>query len=416
MLNIVTCFRGAALGLFASLLVCCQVLSDDLSLQQAVDQALRNNPTITANDYFAQAARESARGAKALANPELIVAPSIVGDAGSDSAVLFSQPLEINGSRKVRGEIASFEANVASSNAIATRRDIVLKVTQLYWDMAKNQQFVQLNEENINYLVSLDNAVQKQVDVGSVPGSQLIKTQVELARARQELIQVRLELTSSQSALASAMNCPPNSDFTAADPLVFSEMAIDKSKLFAQSISKRPELAAAELQQAVAQRQIKAAKLQRMPDLAIQARRESFDNESDGGVAIAITLPIFDWGSTKAERRRAESAACSKAKELEAVRNGIALEVEQAIQAVESTSLVICGYNAGIIAKTEQLAAMAQKGFEKGATSYLEVLEAQRTLRSIRVEYASALANHAKAVAQLQWASGSELVCTEVRK
>jgi cobalt-zinc-cadmium efflux system outer membrane protein len=68
---------------------------------------------------------------------------------------------------------------------------------------------------------------------------------------------------------------------------------------------------------------------------------------------------------------------------------------------------VVREFQSGILTKSEELARMARVGYEKGATGYLEVLEAQRTLRSARTDYYSALADHAKSLAQLEWATGT---------
>jgi cobalt-zinc-cadmium efflux system outer membrane protein len=94
---------------------------------------------------------------------------------------------------------------------------------------------------------------------------------------------------------------------------------------------------------------------------------------------------------------------------MEATRNAIKLDVEQALLAERTTAELVEYYQGGILDKSEQLATLAQKGFEKGATSYLEVLEAQRTLRTIRSDYISAIAAHSKAVAQLEWAANVEM-------
>jgi outer membrane protein TolC len=58
--------------------------------------------------------------------------------------------------------------------------------------------------------------------------------------------------------------------------------------------------------------------------------------------------------------------------------------VEQAMQQVNTAYSIVREYEGGILEKSEQLAAMARKGYEKGASNYLEVLEAQRTLRSTK--------------------------------
>lgn len=404
----------AALACLAIMLVAPGVLAEELSLQQALVIATSNNPTVAAGRLSSDAARQSARGAHAPTNPEILVAPSVVGDAGSDSAVVFSQPLEINGSRKVRGSIAANLAAAASSEADVITRKVVLDVSQSYWDIARSQELVKLSEDNVGYLEAVRAAVGKQYDVGAAPGAQVLKMEVELARARQELAQAALELTQAKMALNALMNRPASTDFTLSDTLKFSPAALDGRALQAAAAGKRPEVAIAQDQLLAARGEIKAARLLRVPDLALQARRESFDKDSDGGVAIAISIPVLDWGSAKAEKQRATLEAQSREKQLEAVRNAVSLDVDQAMQRANTAHSIVREYEGGILEKSEQLAAMARKGYEKGASSYLEVLEAQRTLRSIKTAYYSALAEHTKALAQLEWASGGSIA--EVKK
>jgi cobalt-zinc-cadmium efflux system outer membrane protein len=384
------------------------VVAEELSLKQAIEQALRSNPTIAAGQLSATAAKYAAQGARALTNPEVSIAPSVVGVAGADSAILFVQPLEINGSRRVRGQIAAHEATASRFDANATQRDVVLAVKQTYWDIARAQELVKLNQDNVQYLDTLNKASKKQLEVGAVPGTQLIKTEVELARGRQELDQAQLELSLARASLNALLNRPKDIEFAATDPLVFSDVTLDPNALLAAACAQRPEVSSAQAQLAAAQGQIKAARLLTVPDLSIEARRGTLETESDGGVAIGLNLPILDWGSARGERQRAESAAQSQAKQLEAVRNQIALEVEQAVQQARTSAGIVREYQGGIIEKSEQLAAKAQEGYARGASGYLDVLEAQRTLRSTRTEYFSALSGYQKALAQLEWAAGSE--------
>ena len=412
-------FQRVALAFICTTFFTPAAAAEQLSLNQAIELALRSNPTVAAGQFYADAAKQAARGASALTNPEISISPNIIGDAGADSAILFVQPLEVNGSRTVRAAIASYQSTAAGLDAVATKRDVLLRVKQSYWDIARAQEVVGLNHANLQDLEILGTAVQKQYDVGAVPGSQVMKTDVEIARARQELAQAQLELSQAKSCLNSLLNRPTGLDFTVSDPLEFTDVALDRQALQTTGLAQRPEIASAQAQVAAAQRQIKAAQLQRTPDLAIQARRGTFGSGSDQGVALVVTLPILDWGSVKSDKRRTESAARSQEKQLQAVRNSVSLDVEQAFQLVTASSQIVREYQGGIIGKSEQLAQMARTGYEKGATSYLEVLEAQRTLRSTKTAYYSALADHARALAQLEWAAGYSLpdnMHLEVRK
>jgi len=386
-----------------------------LSLDDAVQTALRQNPAIAAGAASALAARQAARGASALANPDLLIAPSVVGQAGSDSAILLTQPLEINGSRTARSRIARHDAESAAQDASTLRRDIILSVKQRYWDTAQAQQLVKLNEDNIAYLETLDKAVRKQIDVGKIPGAQAIKTEIELARARQELAQAQLGLDTARAALRAVMGCPSTEAITTGDELAFSAATLDRNRLVAGAQLCRPEVLSSLAQLASSEASVGAAQRARLPDLALQLRKESWDS-AEGGIAVAIELPFLDWGSNRARVRQAQLDTQAKRMRLEAVRNDVALEVDQAIAASQAAAAVAREYQSGILEKSAQLAALAQKGYEKGATSYIEVLEAQRTLRGVKVEYLSALADYAKAIAKVEWAAGIDSIGKEETK
>lgn len=394
-------------------------MADELSISQAVEQALNNNPAVASGMLSADAAKQAIKGARALTNPEISVSPNLVGAAGSDSAIFISQPLELNGTRKVREDIAALQATAAAFDAESIKQALTMQVKQTYWDIVKAQELVQLNQANLTYLETLRAAVQKQYDVGTVPGSQLIKTEVEHAKAIQELSQAQLALTQAKTSLNSLMNRSMDQDLTAKDRLTFSTTIIDREQLRNLAQTQRPEIASAQAQTNAASHETRAIQVKNSPDIAVQARTETFDSNTNSGIAVVVTLPLFDWGSVKADKKRAEITTQSHKKHLESVKNQISLDVEQAILEVETSSQIVREYQRGILDKSDELAQMAQTGYEKGATSYLEVLEAQRTLRNIKTEYYTALADHAKSIAQLEWATGSGLnntTATEVKK
>lgn len=383
--------------------------AEQITLSQALEAAMRG-PVAAAAEHTARAEMHAAHGARALSNPELTVAPSLLGEAGADSAVYFSQPLEVNGIRRARGSAAASAATAAEFEARAVRQAVALQVKRVYWQAAWASEQVRLSEENLRYVEALRTAVQKQLDVGAAPGSQLIKTDVELAKARQELALANLGLATARAELNTLMGRPKSSDVTPSDPLRFDELPLDEAQLHPLAQVSRPEIAAAQAALDAAKAEAQLARLQRRPDVAVQARRETFRSDTDGGVALAVTLPVLDWGSNKAERQRAESIVRSREKLLEAARNDVALDVDLAVGQLRISSEIIREYQAGILEKSEQLAGMARKGYEQGATGYLEVLEAQRTLRGVMTDYTAALADHARAVAQLEWAVGADLL------
>lgn len=377
-----------------------------LSVQDAIRQAITRNPDILAARGDLAAAEANKRGAKALVNPEILVSPSVVGSAGTDSAVLIAQPLEINGRRTVRGQIAAREADAASASTQAVARDIRRSVKQAYWEAVEAMAFVDLNRGNVELAQSHFDAAKRRRDVGTAPGSQVIKTEVELVRARQELAASGSELAKAKAVLNALLGRSPETDFLPTDGLEFTPLAQSPEQLRLAQLS-RPEIAEAQALLEARRAEIRAAEILRRPDLAVEARQESFGG--GGGIALAISLPFLDWGSVRGERDRAKAAANAQEQRVRATRNAVELDVRMALLDVQRLEERIRGYNEGLLSQSERLAELAQKGYKTGATGYLEALEAQRTLRSVKAEYYAALAGHAKALAQLEWAAGIEM-------
>ena len=70
-----------------------------LSVDDAVALALRNNPLPQAAARQVGAARAGVSAARSLANPDVVVTPTVLGPMGADQAVSITQPLEVNGTR-----------------------------------------------------------------------------------------------------------------------------------------------------------------------------------------------------------------------------------------------------------------------------------------------------------------------------
>ncbi|MHB0998475.1 MAG: TolC family protein [Armatimonadota bacterium] len=385
-----------------------------VSLQQAVNMAIERNPNFQASKTDVEAAKANERGARALANLDITVTPGIAGNAGSDEVLSVVQPLEINGQRKIRSRIAQAETQAAEAVSKSAERDLILSVKQAYWDIAQAQSAVDLNIENVKLAESLYQSAVRQRDVGTAPGSQVIKSQVELTRTKQDLARAESDLLQAKSVLNTFLAHRPDTPIDISDKLVYKPLTLDTSAMPATAEANRPEIQESQAVLLSRKGEIDAAKALRRPDLALQLRQESFGGE--GGLGIGISLPLLDWGSTRAERKRAEEAANAQQQRIEALRNSIAMDVDSALRDIRQSELLISQYQDGVLSQVEQLFEMAQKGFTAGATGYLDVLEAQRTLRSTKADYYTALADHRKALAQLEWALGTDITAVAAKE
>lgn len=392
-------------------LVCAAPLAlaqNSLTLSDAIKLALANNPGNAASARDASTAAINARGARALTNPIITLNPNIAGSNPAEDAIDIVQPLEVNGSRKARTQAAQGEFTAASAVAAVSCNDLVRDVKLAYWQIALAQSNVELNEDNVRFAEAMNDAAKRQVEVGAAPGSRAIKTELELTRARQDLVKANSDLTLAKSTLNNLLGRAPSCDIAIADKLTYSPVQVDATMLCTLAQSKRPEILESQGKLASSRAAVDAAKAARRPDLAVQANKEKFSGGS-AGLGLGITLPILDWGGAKATQRSAEVSVSSAELRAASVKNNVALEVQNAATKVLSADKLVRDYENGILNQSQQLADMAQKGYKAGATNYLEVLEAQRTLRDVKTGYYSALAELWSAKAELEWATASEV-------
>ena len=295
-----------------------------------------------------------------------------------------------------------------------TRLDIVRDVSRAYYDLAQAQQSLSLFVEVAGIVKNTRDSVQKQVEVGAIPAQDLIKADVEMARAESDVTRAEAAVEVNRAVLNTLMGRAANAPLTASEPLAFvavmaSGGAVD---LLAQASARRPELAASHARVGAARENVRLQKADYRPDVAVSLLQNTNVSESgflqprSTGVGVGLIFPVFDTGRIRGRVRQAEA----QTREQEALRTqtGLAVqrEVGQAFAQVRATETLVARYEKDILPRAQDLLNKARFGYERGGTTLLEYLEAQRTFRNTRAEYLAVLGDNARARADLERAIG----------
>lgn len=92
-----------------------EIAPSPLSVEEAVRQAVQQNPRLVAAAQSIAASEAGLRSARSLANPTFFVSPSVPNTNGATEELLFTQPLELNGTRSARTGIARAQLTRALS-------------------------------------------------------------------------------------------------------------------------------------------------------------------------------------------------------------------------------------------------------------------------------------------------------------
>jgi cobalt-zinc-cadmium efflux system outer membrane protein len=377
-----------------------------LTVAQAVELALQTHASLQASRHEIRAAEAQLRSAAALTAPEVRLTPGGWGSEPVDERLAVEQPLELNGARRARSRVARGALAETTAAAALTRAELVRQVKAAYWDVALAEQLVGLDRSNLEFAQEMLKAAATQYELGNQPQVQALKAEVEAARARQDLIRSEAALRQAQARLNLLVGREPEAQLALAETPapVTGELAL--ADLLTLGLRQRPDVQQAQAAVETARGEVSVARAARRTDLSVVGR---LTPEGAGGLAVSLNLPQFDWGSRKADVQRAEATVAAREQQLEVVRTDARLEIANALTELQSAQAQAAEYRDRVVEQSRKLADLAMLGYREGASAFLDVLDARRTLRAVNLEYYSAVAAQHSSLAELEFAVGGSL-------
>jgi multidrug efflux system outer membrane protein len=383
---------------------------NDPALNALIAEATRNNASLAGATARVKQARAIAGIAEADRVPQVGVnvgaqralsSPTQAGlPAGTPTSPHTSYTARLTASYEVDlfGRVSS---NVAAARndaatAEATYRSVLLAlqadVAQTYFRLRATDaeldtlaRTVQTREENVK-------VNQRRFDLGDIGEFDLARARTELSSTRAEAIGLQRQRATTEHALAVLLG-KPASDFTAgASPLLDAAlMPVIPAGLPSALLERRPDIAAAQRAMEASNARIGVARAAMFPALNIGA--------SGGGVGGAfsdvfkissrswllgalLSAPLIDGGRNKANVARSEAVLDES---VAAYRQSVLVafaEVEDNL-----AGLRILDGQAGqiedAVVSARRSAELAQKLYDAGRSSYLELLDAQRNLAAV---------------------------------
>lgn len=376
-----------------------------LTLDQAISAALKANPALREAAGGVDAGRSGLWGARAPANPNIRLIPWWKFEKPTEDALEIGLPLEVFGQHRVRTDIARAGLEGASADYRGTELDVIRDVRQAYAEVLRAQAVVDLDKETIKLAETVADAAQRQQELGNAPGAQTIKAQLQVALAQQDLVKDESDLEVQKARLNAVMGRDPAASFAAAGELTYEPSGYSLETVRQAALAQRPEIMSARAALSARRSEIKSARLQRLPDVELETGKDSF-SAPETGVSLIVSMPLFDFGSIRGKVQQAEARARAQEAATDRVRAGILLDVQEAYSALTAAESVVRSFQRGVLLQSEHLLEMAKTGYQEGAVSYLELLEAQRTYASTHTDYLASLAAYEIARADLERAAG----------
>jgi len=382
-----------------------------LSLADAVRLAHEHSPVARAAAARVAGASARLHGARALESPMLTLAHNVGGGTlGGDEAVLLTHTIAVGKKRAAPIAAAQAERSAAAAGSQQTSVEITREAQDAYYQALRADAERQSAAEALHTAQVFGQAAEVQFEAGDVAQNQVVRSKIEVAKAQQEFDAAEAERADRYSALRSRTGLPEDVSLSLTDALEVTPRSYALPDLLGLAMRDRPDLRAARLQEEARAAQVQEARAQSHPDLVWEVRN---DRVSFGGgeqsLRVGVSLPLLDRGRKRAQVQSAEAAVSEqRAVTDESVRTA-RLEIESALRALDLARRQLESFQTGRVARAKELLSMAQLGYEHGASSYLELLDAEQAYRTEQVGFVRAQAAYHIALAALQQAVGGRL-------
>jgi cobalt-zinc-cadmium efflux system outer membrane protein len=159
--------------------------------------------------------------------------------------------------------------------------------------------------------------------------------------------------------------------------------------LVPQVLSAHPQLKVAAAETERARSRLELERALRNPQPTVRAIGSSDPESRHAMVGISIPLPL--WNRREGPIAQAQAGIGYAAAQVEAQRAQLLRELDSAYARQGVTQRQISTFEKSLLRSAEEGLRVAEAAYRAGERSLLEVLDAQRTLRSVRADYNQAL-------------------------
>ncbi len=391
----VLCARRAriALLLLALPALCAAQAAEPLGLREYLSLVERNNPELAAAREQRALAEGAARAARAHPNPEVDFSTGpwrsrVGGRNGSAQAFALTQPLDLPSVRTPRIAAAAAGIDAAEAQLRAARLAIGSQARLAFSELQRRLSEERLAQENAALLAQIQDRVRRRVEVGEAPRFELVRAEAEALTAQNARAASRLRVEEAVAAMRrlTANVLPPQFELRGAEPVPVRAPALPA--LQPDMLAAHPSLQVLAAERQRAQRRLEFERALRGPQPAVRVG-ESRDPEVSA-TSIGVTLAIPLWDRREGQIAQAQAGLDLVAAQQEQQRVQLLRELDSAHARFSITQRQIETFEAGLLRSAEAALQAAESAYRFGERSFLEVLDAQRTLRALRSDHIQA--------------------------
>lgn len=384
------------------------------TLDRIIDLALERNPIIAGARSVIEQSEGMRTQAGAYPNPTIggqtgsgVLRDPSTGPRVTEYGMTLHQTVEWPGMRAARQDAA--EAGLASATVglDEARLNLVAEVKQAFYELLLSERTVDLLQQNLEIVQEVARIVRARVRSGEGPQFEAVKADVEVLKAKQEMTKaknaVRVKLVGLDTLTSGALGARYQvlGDFRSLRD------RLDPEQMASRDLSQHPILKRQGKLVEQAESTVSKERQARVPNVTLfggYARETGRE-----GMVAGVSLPTPLWYRQQGHIATALGTQRKEEAELLRSRNDLTRAINQHAREAETAQDQILVYEEGLLKQAQEALRIAQLSFRQGASSLLDVLDAQRVQRQVTVDYNLARYELSVALTRFERAVGGPL-------
>jgi len=410
-----------------------------LTLSQAIDVALKNQPTIAASRYTVKANEQRVGAARSTYYPQItnsstytrssaastggrVVIPtgtggvvpgasSGAGGANETFGTSFGLNQTIYDFGKTPTQVRINRLNVASArfDLSNTEETVVFNVKQAYYNTLQAIRNREVVKRSVAQFESHLDQARGFFEVGTKARFDVTKAEVDLSNAKVNLINAENQVRLNYVALKNAMGVPNAPDYLLEDTLSYIRYGLAFDEAIEKAYAQRPDLQSAARRKEASKESINLAKKGYYPVLNGNANWYYSGSDlplNDGwSYGLNLSVPIFSGFLTRHQVAEAQANYGTVSSNEASLRQDIYSQVNQGYLSLRAAEERISAAELGVRQAKENVD-LATGRYEAGVGGPLEVTDAIVAQGNADVAYTAALTDYKNAQAAIEKAIG----------
>jgi outer membrane protein TolC len=394
-----------------------------LSLSDAIDRGLRQNLGLLLSNADVRLARGQRWEQLSALLPHVMAAPYVAESKANIDEAGFAGLANLFHLSPSVGPFSYFDARASVTQTLfdwksinATRaasqsvksasytfkdaRDlVVLAVGYTYLQAIADEARIETAKAQVETAKALYDQAADQVNAGTSPDIDGLRTKVEFQTRQQELIQAQNNLAIQKLTVARVIGLAPGQEFEFSDKSPYQaieEITVDEA--LKRAYASRPDYQAAMTDVRAAQFSRRAAVAGYLPSLSLNADYGLGGSHPSTATQVAdvrgtLSIPIFQGGSVHGDVLQADAKLEQSRERLDSLRAQIDSDVRAALLNLQSSAEQVNVARSNIDLAEETLV-QSRDRFSAGVTDTVEVVQSQEAVASAHERYISSLYNY----------------------